>query len=206
MWSFPGFACPLVLYIPCAFSALAARLLCVRAVLSLFPVSCSLHSFPFFPQLQSFQFLPSAVGNCFSFVISYFLYCFLVIFSLLLFYLMICFPVQQTTNRIGNRVQCFFCFLFVNMVGDRSVNVMNTTTTTTTYLESNTVGISRLSTPGYLDTPCSLHCSPQVTPSLMIWLIACALEEVLRVQNPLYFGLCASSAYSCMQIYVSHVI
>ena len=74
VWSLPEIVCPLVLYIPCAFSALAARPICVRAVLSLFPVSCSLHSFPFFPRLQSFQFLPSAVGNCFSFVISYFLF------------------------------------------------------------------------------------------------------------------------------------
>ena len=70
--SFPEFACPLVLYIPCAFSALAARPICVRAVLSLFPVFCSLHSFPFFPRLQLFQFLPPAIGNCFSSVIRYF--------------------------------------------------------------------------------------------------------------------------------------
>ena len=35
----------------------------------------------------------------------------------------ICFPVQQTTNRIGNRV--LQCFCFVDMVGARSVNVMN---------------------------------------------------------------------------------
>ena len=34
-----------------------------------------------------------------------------------LFFSPVCFPVQQTTNRIGNRVQC--CFLFVNMVGAR---------------------------------------------------------------------------------------
>ena len=90
VWSFPGFACPGVPYIPCTFSALAARLIFVRAVLSLFPVSCSLHSFPFFPRLQPFQFLPSAVGNCVSFVTSFcFCFCFCFLFC------------------------CFFLFLFL---------------------------------------------------------------------------------------------
>ena len=100
------------------------------------PVSCFL-LFAFFSVLSStfshFSFFRQPSVTVF---LSFFLFfCFLLIFSLLLFYLFIylffsfCFPVQQTTNRIGNRVQCFFCFLFVNMVGARSVNVMNTTTT-----------------------------------------------------------------------------
>ena len=145
MWSFPGFACPLVLYIPCAFSALAARPICGPAVLSLFPVSCSLHSFPFFPRRQSFQFLQSAVGNCVSFVTSYFCFCFVFCFcfffvTIILFFLNLLPCPADHEPDWQPRAVFFLFFLFVNMVGARSVNVMNTTTTTT-YLTAEVITV-----------------------------------------------------------------
>ena len=122
VWSFPGFACPLALHnIPCAFSGLAARPICVRADAVL--VSCfllfalfSVFSILWIWTFQIFFRRPSVTVFLSSFFFHY-----LVIFPvIIILFSSICFPVQQTTNRIGNRVQCFF--LFVNMVGARSVS------------------------------------------------------------------------------------
>jgi len=86
------------------------------------PVSCT--RLRFFSVLS--HFLSSAVGNCF-FVLCYF-FVFLIISGgeSHVFFPHFFFPVQHTTNRIGNGLPCF---LFVDKIRTRLVNVMNTTTT-----------------------------------------------------------------------------
>ena len=103
------------------------------ALCTLFRFFLDFSHFSFFRRPSVTVFLSSQVILFCFVLLLFFCYFFvtIILFIDLFYFFSICFPVQQTTNRIGNRVQCFFCFLFVNMVGARSVNVMNTTTTTT---------------------------------------------------------------------------
>ena len=90
------------------------------ALCTLFRFFLDFSHFSFFRRPSVTVFLSSQVIFCFVLLEGgcFFCFCFcfcyffvtIILFIDLFYFFSICFPVQQTTNRIGNRVQCFFCF------------------------------------------------------------------------------------------------